>query len=106
MKKLGTIHQALGLNKLNAYRYIKWAFIHTALILFFADFIAAVWPAFDHVWEGHAKIAVGIAALTAAIAEFINSWMEDKEEDDHMQRITDLGQDALASVPEIKDGML
>lgn len=73
----------LYVRRYNGYRYIKWALIHTALIIFFADFIAALWPAFDHVWEGHAKIAVAIAALTAAAAEYFNAKIEDEEAKHH-----------------------
>lgn len=52
--------------------YLRWALIHTAMIVFVADLIAAVWPAFRAVWEGHAHIAIAVASLTACGAEYFH----------------------------------
>lgn len=58
--------------RFRATRYLRWGLIHTALIIFFADLIAAVWPAFHAVWEGHAHIAIAVAAFTATVAEYFH----------------------------------
>lgn len=53
-------------------RHIRWAMIHAALMFFFADLLAAVWPAFDQVWKGIAHLGVAVAAFLATIAEYLH----------------------------------
>lgn len=62
--------------KVDAYRYAKWGLVHMALIFFFADLVASLWPAFNKVWESHAHLAIAVAAFSATIAEYINSEIE------------------------------
>lgn len=51
---------------------IKWSLIHAALVLFFADLLALIWPAFSIVWAGPVqKVGVALAALFACIAEYL-----------------------------------
>jgi hypothetical protein len=52
--------------------YLRWALIHCALLFFFADLIAAIWPAFNAVWGGVARIGVALAAIFATCAEFFH----------------------------------
>lgn len=52
--------------------YLHWALIHCALMFFFADLLAAVWPAFEHVWSGTAHLGVAVAALAATCAEYVH----------------------------------
>lgn len=66
--------------KFKGARYLKWGLIHAALIIFFSDLIAAVWPAFAKVWEGHAHIAIALASLTATVAEYLSA-SADEEKD-------------------------
>lgn len=59
--------------------YFRWALLHAAIVLFFCDMIAAIWPAFDIIWRTHvAHIGVAIAAFAATLAEFIT---EEERED-------------------------
>lgn len=48
------------------------ALIHCALMFFFADLLAAIWPAFEHVWGGTAHLGVAVAALAATCAEYVH----------------------------------
>lgn len=51
---------------------VKWSLIHAALVLFFADLVALIWPAFGEVWSGHIqKAGVAVAAFFACIAEYL-----------------------------------
>lgn len=52
--------------------YLRWALIHCALTFFFADVLAACWPAFNAIWGGVAHIGVAFAALCATFAEYIH----------------------------------
>lgn len=60
----------------NPARHLKWGMIHAALILTFADLVAAVWPAFDRVWTHHAQIVIGMASVSATIVEYIGEHKE------------------------------
>lgn len=56
---------------------IKRGLIYAALVIFFADFLAAVWPAFEVVWSGSiAHVGVAFAALAAVIAERLHDEAE------------------------------
>lgn len=50
---------------------LRWWLIHTALILFFCDVVAAIWPSFDHVWTHVAHLGVAFAAFGEAAAEHL-----------------------------------
>jgi hypothetical protein len=52
--------------------HLRWALIHAALMFFFADLLAAVWPAFDLVWKGIAHLGVAVAAFLATAAEYLH----------------------------------
>lgn len=62
---------------------IKWSLIHAALVLFFADLVAAFWPAFGRFWNGPSQHGgVAIAAFFACAAEYLyDEETEDKDED-------------------------
>lgn len=66
--------------------YVRWGLIHTALILFFADLIAAVWPAFKEVWETRSHVAIAIAAFAATVAEYFHDEEEKRESDERSDR--------------------
>jgi len=52
--------------------FVKWALIHAALVLFFADLLACLWPAFGQMWSGPVqKVGVAIAAFFACVAEYL-----------------------------------
>lgn len=51
---------------------VKWSLIHCALVLFFADLVAIIWPAFGSVWNGPVeKAGVALAAFFTCIAEYL-----------------------------------
>lgn len=52
--------------------HIRWALIHCAFMFFFADLLAAIWPAFAHVWDGIAHLGVALAAVAATSAEYLH----------------------------------
>lgn len=49
---------------------VRWAMIHTGLLLFGLDFLAALWPWFGAWWEHRQHLAIGFAAFSVALAEF------------------------------------
>lgn len=50
----------------------KWSLVHAALVLFFADLVAAFWPAFGLVWNGPIEHGgVAIAAFFTCVAEYL-----------------------------------
>lgn len=59
-------------------RHLRWALIHCALMFFFADLLAAVWPPFEHVWGGIAHLGVAVAACLATLAEYLHDEAEGK----------------------------
>lgn len=52
--------------------FLKWALIHTALVFFFCDLLAAFWPAFDEVWKSVAHLGVALAAFLATVSEYLH----------------------------------
>lgn len=60
--------------------YLRWALIHCALMFFFADLLAAIWPTFNSVWTGVSRGGVAIAALFATGAEYLHD-----ENEHHVQ---------------------
>ena len=59
--------------------YTRTALIFAALVLMFCDVIAALWPAFNVVWNNKvAHVGVGIASILAIFVETIHD-----EEEDH-----------------------
>lgn len=52
--------------------HVRWALIHAAMMFFFADLLAAIWPAFEHVWTGVAHLGVAVAAFFATAAEYLH----------------------------------
>jgi hypothetical protein len=85
--KLPAVHpiQAVAAHavKYNAYRHLQKAVVYSAMVVLFADMIAAVWPAFNEVWEGHAHIALALAALGASITE----WLDERGDEERDRRI-------------------
>lgn len=56
----------------HAKHWVKWVLIHVALVVFFADLIACVWPGFGIVWKGPLqKVGVSCAAFLACVAEYL-----------------------------------
>lgn len=59
---------------------LKWGLILVALVMFFADMLAAIWPAFGSAWEnriGH--YGVSVAVFAAFIVEVIHDEFEEVE---------------------------
>lgn len=50
---------------------LRWAIFHVALVVFICDLIAAIWPAFDHVWQAVARIGVAVGVICAAAFEYL-----------------------------------
>lgn len=65
---------------------LRWGFIHVALVIFFADFLGCVWPAFGRVWERNAHVAVVLATVLATAAEYF------VDEDDAQHREAEANQ--------------
>lgn len=62
----------LPLSAARAKHIAKWSLIHVAMVLFFADLVALIWPAFGSVWSGPIqKMGVALAAFFACIAEYL-----------------------------------
>lgn len=61
----------------------RWAIFHVALVIFACDLLAAVWPAFDHVWQAVARIGVASGVIMAAAFEYL----EHREEERERQRL-------------------
>lgn len=77
-----TRHQAKHIK-----HWIKWALIHVALVVFFADLLACIWPGFGVVWKGPLqKVGVACAAFMACVAEYL---YDDEELVRHVKVDTD-----------------
>lgn len=46
-------------------------------MFFFADLVAAVWPAFDEVWKTKAHLGVAVAAVLATVSEYLHDETKD-----------------------------
>lgn len=51
--------------------HLKWGLIHVALLFFFADLIASIWPEFEDHWHRPLRLGVALAAFLATLAEYI-----------------------------------
>lgn len=67
----------------SALHFIKWALIFVALVLFFADIIAAAWPEFSAKWGNVGRAGIGLATLAAFTVEIIH---DELEEGDKLKR--------------------
>lgn len=46
--------------------------MHMALVVFFCDFVAVIWPRFEVIWAPKmAHVGVALAAFVALLAEYI-----------------------------------
>lgn len=53
--------------------YMRTALIYAALVLLFCDLIAALWPAFETLWNNKvAHMGVGLASILAVFVETIH----------------------------------
>ena len=59
--------------------HLRWGLLHVALVVFFADIIAAFWPEFNALWQPRAHVAIGLATLGATAFEYLH------DEDIHEQ---------------------
>lgn len=54
----------------------RWAVFHVALVVFACDLIAAVWPAFDHLWQSISRIGVALGVVFASVFEYMGALEE------------------------------
>ena len=59
--------------------YVWWAFLHTAVVVFTADLIAACWPSFNTLWKPVAKVGVSGATILATLFEYFHEEEENAE---------------------------
>lgn len=67
----------------SALHFVKWGLIFVALVLFFADIIAAAWPEFSEKWGNVGRAGIGLATLAAFTVEIIH---DELEEGDKLKR--------------------
>jgi hypothetical protein len=59
---------------------LRWAIFHVALVIFLCDLIAAIWPAFDHIWQAVARVGVALGVTLAAAFEYLEHLEAVKEQ--------------------------
>ena len=53
--------------------------MHVALLMFFCDLVAAVFPSFDHWWQSREHFLVALAATLESVSGHIWVWLDERE---------------------------
>ena len=68
-------------------RRVRWGLMHVALMIFFCDALACIWPQFEVHWKIVSRVGVAIAAFFATFAEYFHD--EEIEAEVHQKDLKD-----------------